>query len=373
VPKRVASSKKLTKRLYLIPILSKAMDVMELLQVERVPMSLEEVYQRTKFPKTTVYRVLQTLVHRGYISKTNDGLYRHVNAPAKLRFGFGCQSFDMPFSEAVTASLRSAAADSGVDLMILDNCYDGATALRNADEFIKAKVDLVIEFQIDSHVAPVISNKIATAGIPLIAIDNPHSHATYFGIDNYRFGLEAGELLAIHAIEHWDKQVDWVLGLDLVEAGTLVQSRITGALDAVRSMLPAIPPDRFIRIDGRGLRDKSKKVVTDFLGKHARDKRILLAAVTDTSALGALDAAREARRERHMAIVGQDCIPEVMEEMRRAGSAIIGTISHEVHEYGPRILEIGLAILQGRNVPPYNYANSKVITQKSIREKTSEI
>ncbi len=367
--KKVAPLRRPTKRLYLIPILSKAMDIMELLQSERVPMSLEKVYQHTKFPKTTVYRVLQTLAHRGYISKTSDGLYRHVNTPMKLRFGFGSQSSDMPFSEAVAESLRTAAADTGVDLMVLDNCYDGATALKNADEFIKAKVDLVIEFQIDSHVAPVIGNKIAAAGIPLIAIDNPHAHATYFGIDNYRAGLDAGELLAIHAMENWNKQVDWVLGLDLAEAGTLVQSRITGALDGVRSMLQAIPPERFLRIDGRGLRDKSRKVAADFLSKHPKDKHILIAAATDTSALGAQDAAREAKRENHVAIVGQDCIAEVMEKMRRPGSTIIGTISHEVHEYGPRIIEIGLAILQGRSVPPYNYANNKVITQKSIRKK----
>jgi ribose transport system substrate-binding protein len=29
----------------------------------------------------------------------------------------------------------------------------------------------------------------------LIAIDIPHPHATYFGVDNYRVGFEAGECL----------------------------------------------------------------------------------------------------------------------------------------------------------------------------------
>jgi hypothetical protein len=37
---------------------------------------------------------------------------------------------------------------------------------RNADEFVRNRVDLVIEFQIDQHVAPVIADKIDTAGIP---------------------------------------------------------------------------------------------------------------------------------------------------------------------------------------------------------------
>jgi len=59
----------------------------------------------------------------------------------------------------------------------------------------------VIEFQVEQEVAPMIGDKIAGAGIPLIAIDIPHPHATYFGVDNYRVGIEAGEALGIVAVE----------------------------------------------------------------------------------------------------------------------------------------------------------------------------
>jgi ribose transport system substrate-binding protein len=372
MPRKTISSRKKgktsAKPLYLIPSLSRALDILELLRVEGTPLSLEQIYQRTKFSKTTVYRVLQTLSHRGYASKTDDGAYRIVNAPRKLRFGFGSESADMPFSEAVTESLRAAAASACIDLMVLDNRYDGAVALQNADEFIRAKVDLIVEFQIDRHAAPVIGDKIAAAGIPLIAIDIPHAHATYFGIDNYRAGLEAGEYLATFAAENWNGKVDWVLALELEEAGTLVQSRMSGCLDAMRSVLPKIPPERYVRVDARGMREKSQRIVAEFLAAHPREQ-ILIAAHTDTSALGALAAVRKARRERNVAIVGQDCLPEIMEEMARPCSPMIGSVSHEVHEYGPRIIELGLAILQGKSVPPYNYANHKLITQKMVRLK----
>ena len=46
-----------------------------------------------------------------------------------------------------------------------------------------------------------IGDKIAAAGIPLIAIDIPHPNATYFGVDNYRVGHEAGEVLGKYALE----------------------------------------------------------------------------------------------------------------------------------------------------------------------------
>ncbi len=68
----------------------------------------------------------------------------------------------------------------GVDLLILDNRYDAATALKNAEEFVSSKVDLVIEFQVEQEVAPMIGDKIAGAKIPLIAIDIPHSACDLF-------------------------------------------------------------------------------------------------------------------------------------------------------------------------------------------------
>jgi ribose transport system substrate-binding protein len=356
------------KRLYLIPILSKALDILELLEAEKKPLTLELIYQRSAISKTSVYRILKTFVHRGYVAQTQDGAYRLVSRPKKMRFGFAGQSAEMPFSEAVTSSLRAAASSSGIELVIRDNRYDADTAIKNAKEFVAEGVDLIIEFQIEEQVAPAIAHIIAKAGIPLIAIDIPHPHATYFGVDNYQVGFEAGEMLAQHAVSKWKSKVDWVVGLDVAEAGAFVQSRINGAFVGVRSALPDIPPDSFIRLDGRGLRETSARVMGDFFKRHPRTDRILVAAATDTSALGALQATMSAQREKNVAIVGQDCIPEVMEEMKNPSSPIVGSISHQVQTYGPRLIQLGVALLRGHAVPPYNYVQHRATTASMARE-----
>ena len=59
-------------------------------------MTLEAIYRQTKISKTTVYRVLKTFVHRGYLSQSADGLYRHVIRPKKLRFGFAAKVSTCP-------------------------------------------------------------------------------------------------------------------------------------------------------------------------------------------------------------------------------------------------------------------------------------
>ena len=358
---RMASKVK-TKRLYLIPVLTKSLDILELLQTENQPMVLETIHRLTKISKTTVYRILKTLVHRGYVAQTSDRQYRHIARPKKLRFGFGSQSSEMPFSEAVAASLRSAATAVGIDLIVLDNRYDADTAKENAETFIRERVDVIIEFQIDEHAAPIIADKIAEARIPLIAVDIPHPHAVYFGVDNYRVGREAGGLLAEYAINHWGGEMDWMVGLDIEEAGPLVQSRITGAFEGVRSRLPNMPVESFVRIDGRGMREKSYKVILDFLNRHPKDKHILIAAANDTSAMGAIAAVRELRREKHVAVVGQDCLEEMLTEMQRPGSPAIASIFHEVGLYGTRLIDIGLALLRGETVAPYNYVEHRAIT-----------
>ena len=356
------------KRLYLIPVLSKALDILELLQNEREPLTLEAIYQRTSISKTTVYRILKTLLHRGYLAQSQEGLYRLVARPRKARFGFGSQSAEMPFSEAVTAGLRAAASAFGVDLIVLDNRYDGATALRNAEEFVRLHVDLVIEFQIDQRMAPVIADKIDGAGIPFIAVDIPHPHATFFGVDNYRSGLEAGECLARYAKKRWGGKVRWSLGLGLEEAGPLVHSRITGAFEAIHSVLPGIPAASFVRMDGRGMRDNSYRLVLDFLRRYPRDRGILIAAATDTSALGAVQAVKELKREKHAAIVGQDCIQEALDEMSRPRSPLVGSVSHQASSYGPRLIQLGLALLSGQRVSPYNYVEHKLVTQSEVQK-----
>jgi ribose transport system substrate-binding protein len=156
--------------------------------------------------------------------------------------------------------------------------------------------------------------------------------------------------------------------LDIEEAGPLVQSRITGAFEGIRSVLSDLSDSKLIRMDGRGIRDKSYRIVLDFLRRNPQDRGILIAAATDTSALGALQAVRELRLEKHVAIVGQDCIPEALEEMSVAGSPLIGSVSHEARSYGPRLIQLGLAILGGQRVAPYNYVEHKLVAAASVRE-----
>lgn len=355
------------KRLYLIPILSKALDVIELFERDHAALTLEDVYQQTNISKTSVYRILKTLVHRGYLAQTQNGQYRLVSRPRRLHFGFAVQSADLPFSMALSQSVNAAAAAAGVELSILDNQFDPDVAVRNAAEFVAKRVDLVLEFQVEEAVAPRVAHILKKADIPLVAIDVPHPNATYFGADNFEVGYEAGAMLAQHALRHWKGRADRVLGVGFSEAGSFVQSRISGAFDGIRERLPSLDAAQFEQIDGRGMREASRMAMLAYLRNSGTAQQTLVAAATDSSALGVLDAIRETGSEENFAIVGQDCIPEVLDELRKGTSAIIGSISHEAESYGPRLIQLGIAILRGYTVPPYNYAHHRAVTAESLK------
>jgi ribose transport system substrate-binding protein len=262
--------------------------------------------------------------------------------------------------------VTAAAAASGVELLVLDNQFDPHIAVRNAEKFVASRVDLVLEFQVEAAAAPRVAHVFKKAEIPLVAIDVPHPNATYFGVDNFECGFEAGTLLAQHAIRKWKGKPDLVLGVGFAEAGSFVQSRISGAFDGIHELLNGIPAESFIHLEGRGIRRTSQIATSEFLRGRRKGERILVAAATDSSALGVLDAAREAGREHDFAIVGQDCIPEALEEMRSGKSALIGSISHEVETYGPRLIQLGISLLRGYTVPPYNYVRHKAVIAESM-------
>jgi ribose transport system substrate-binding protein len=52
--------------------------------------------------------------------------------------------------------------------------------------------------------------------------------------------------------------------------------------------------------------------------------------------------------------------------MTKPNSPFIGSVSHEVNTYGARLIHLGLAMIKGDRIPPYNYVNHKLFTAKSI-------
>ena len=329
---------------------------------------LRDIAARASLDEATTLRLLRTLVNRKLIERVPPYHYRSrlkLNSNRQITIGYAAQSTAFVFSREVTEGVVRAAEAKGVRLIVLDNRYSKTAAIRNATTFIESRVDLVMEFQTDQHVAPVISSKYQEAGIPVIAIEIPHPSAIYFGADNYRAGTIGGRYLGRWAQAHWHGKFDEILLLELPKAGPIPASRLTGVLDGIQSVLPSSAKCRITRLDGDGQFGKSQEVVRRHL-RRIKSQRVLVAAINDTSALGAIRAFEEAGLASHCAVLSHNASTEARAEMRRKGTRLIGSVAYFPEKYGDRLIKLAFDILEGKNVPPAVFIEHVVVTPSEI-------
>jgi ribose transport system substrate-binding protein len=354
---------------YLLDTVLRACDVLEAFHSDAERLRISDVASRTGLSRPTTLRLLFTLERRGLVERVGSHQYRLGIRPLRrksYRFGYGSHTSEFAFSRDVAEGLSHAADREGVDLLVLDNRYSARTAVRNIETFIREQMDLVIEFQADEHyAAPIISSKLMEAGIPLIAVEIPHPAATYYGANNYAAGLIGGRHLGRWARQHWQGQVDEVILLELQMSGPIPAARLTGVLIGIREMLPGVADSQVVRLNGNGRFGPSLEIVRKHL-RQSRAQRVLVGAINDPSAIGALRAFEEAGRSGLCAVVGQNGSTEARAELRRAGSRLIGSVGYFPEKYGEGIMALALNILRKKPVPPAVFTSHHLITRENV-------
>jgi len=329
---------------------------------------LREIALRSGLPKSMAFRLLYTLERCGMVDKVGENLYRCSLRPFKqklYRLGYAAQGTDYQFSKEVSLSLERAAAAEGVELISLDNRYNPKIAQRNADILVREKVDLVIEFQTDEHVAPIVAAKYRDANIPLIAIEVPHPGATYFGANNYEAGLIGGRYLGRWAKQHWHADVDEIVLIALERAGSLPKMRLTGMLVGMKEAFPHLEQCKVTHLDGDGKFGESFEAMRRHL-RYSKSRRSLVGAINDPSALGALRAFQEAGRTDSCAIMGQNASPEGRAGLREPGTRLVGSVAYFPEKYGAEIVAVALDILHRRAVPPAVFVKHQLVTPETV-------
>jgi ribose transport system substrate-binding protein len=331
-------------------------------------LSLPAVVERAELPKTTTFRLLKTLVHGGLLERSSSGVYRNRFGPLTarpFRIGFATQG-DSEFSRTVEQSIEKAAAREHLHLITVNNRYSAREALRNADQLIDERVDLILEYQTYERVAPIIASKFLESSTPVIAIEIPHPGAIYFGANNYKAGLIGGKALGRWTREHWDGKVDQLLLLELPIAGSLLELRITGIVDGLRAELPNLAAVPVVHLNGRGNSEQVLEVLRQFLRRSPAKRRTLIGAVNDICALAAVRAFEEAGASERCAIVGQNAILDARNELRKPNTRLVGTVAYFPERYGDELIPLALQLLQKKSVPPTVFVKHQIITPRNV-------
>jgi ribose transport system substrate-binding protein len=356
------------KSRYAIKSLVHASQIVSAFRNEAEVLRLRDVVARTGLGKMTCFRLLYTLHECGFLEKVGENQYRPrfiLKPSRKFTLGYAAHGQNAAFPKEVESSLLRAAERAQFEVIVLNNRYDGKTAVRNAERLVKAGVDLAVLFQADENVAPAIAGKFMDGGIPMIAIDIPHPGATYFGADNYRAGIMAGHHLAHWANRHWDGIVDEILVLEIARAGSLPRARVRGMLDGIEEVIRHPGQHKIVKLDGDGVFGKSQDLVRVHL-RSSSAKRTLVGAATDPSALGALRAFEEVGRSANCVVVGQNGDPEGRAELRGPGTRLIGSVAYFPETYGDAVINLAQDILAGKPTPPAVFTKHLFLTREII-------
>ena len=355
---------------YQIESVDRACRLLRILQNEG-SLPLFELAEVARLSRPTVFRLMSTLQANGMVVKDRNRKYRLAGgfSPGRrYKIGYLAETGETSFYRAATRGLIESAERAGVDLVVLNSQNSPDIALANVERLLDENVDLVMMFQSYSQIAAVISTRASGRKMPMIAIEMPHPNAIYFGVDNCHAGLTAGRYLAHWAQQHWKGEVDEILLIGAPRAGSLPEARLTGSLLGINEVLPNSARAKISTVNGDWQFDMSFETVTSHLRK-SKATRILVSAIFDPCALGALQAFKDADRLQDCAIVGQNGSIEARLQMRKPNSRLIGSVAYFPERYGEQLIALALDMLTQRvPVPNAVFIKHQLITPTNLKQ-----
>ena len=285
---------------------------------------------------------------------------------ASYVFGFANLQRDMIFGIRVEDSIKANVEAAGIEVRVADNRLDGATALSNAQSFVRRRVDYVIEFQTDVNFGPVIMQHFNRAHIGVIAIDIPMLGATFFGADNPRSGFMCGSYLAQAARERFGPEVfekGYLVVGELPQSGAIPAMRTNGQVAGFLAAAPGFAPERIIKIDTKNTRQYSFQQMGNVLGRLPLGAPILITAINDQSVTGLLRAVKLKGRQQDALAVGMGADEQ---ETLMGEENFVASVAYFPERYGNYLIPIALMQLAGRAVPPAVLVNHVLVSPANI-------
>jgi len=231
---------------------------------------------------------------------------------------------------------------AGVKITAVSSGYDLNQQTNQMEDFIAAKVDLIVLNAADTKgIAPAV-RKARAAGIVVVAVDVAAEggvNATVMS-DN----VQAGRVAAEHLVKRLNGK-----GSVVIINGppvSAVADRVAGA----EAVFRATPGIRLLSRDQNagGNRQGGMNVMTDLLTAHPQIDAVF--AINDPSGLGAALALRQARRE-NVVVAAVDGAPDAEKALRDEKNAFAASAAQDPFTMAGKAVEVGFGILQGRPAP----------------------
>ena len=103
-------------------------------------------------------------------------------------------------------------------------------------------------------------------------------------------------------------------------------------LHGIQKVAGEIEPDRVHWLNGGGRQETSRRAIVSFLKRQPAIRRLLVSAVSDHSAMGAVQALKASRLRDSSVVVGHDGDPEAIREIAEGDSPYLGTVAFSLSD-----------------------------------------
>jgi len=266
------------------------------------------------------------------------------------------------FYKDLEEGLRNEAAKDSFELVITSGDFDLGKQSAQIEDFITRKVDAIIVSPVDSRgIGPAI-RKANEANIPVFTADiaaKEGSIVSHIASDNVAGGRLAGEYLA--------KVLNGKGNVAIIG-----QPTITSVLDRTQGFKDAVAKYPDIRIvadvNGEGVRDKAMQVTSDILQANPKLEGIF--GINDDSALGALDAVQQFKRD-NIAIVGYDATPPAADAIQK-GTALKADVVQYPKKIGETTIRQIKQYFSGGTVPAVVPVEVGIVDKDALQKLSSK-
>jgi ribose transport system substrate-binding protein len=288
------------------------------------------------------------------------------NLPAaRTQFTIGMSQCNLgePWRVQMNADIAAAAAQHPELKVIFKDAQNDTLNQRSAvEEFVSAKVDLLI---ISPKEAQPLTEPVAqamAAGIPVIVLDRRllgDQYTCFIGGDNKKIGRAAGQWIA-KTLGGQGNVVE-LMGLQTSTPG---QDRHSGFLEGIAGTDLHI----LVSTDMKWLEPDARREMESALSRF--DKIDLVYAHNDPGAHGAYLAAQASGREKQIKFVGIDALPQEGVAYVKQG---ILDVTFQYPTGGAAAIDTALKILHGEKVPKEIVLGTRMFTKDNAAQGGEEL
>jgi ribose transport system substrate-binding protein len=268
-------------------------------------------------------------------------------------------TYNNPFFSVIKSAARKAAEARGYAFREHDAHFDSNKQAAAIEDFLAQGVDAILLNPVDSAAIVKSVEKANQKGVPVITIDisaDGGKLATFVASDNFKLGVLTGEYIA-ERLKGSGKVA--LLTHSTVTSG---QNRQKG----LRSVLDKHPGIRIVAEQGtRGERLAAVSITENIL--TANPKLDAIWAVNDPTALGALQAVKQAKRDSELFLVAIDGSPEAVDAIKQGG-AFAASAAQYPEKMAKAAVEQAARAMQGEKLEPFHAIEGSLVSKDNVAQ-----